>query len=211
MIRLSIGLETLDDILWDIDQALARRSHDPRSHLLMRYATIPWPLAGSSSPSHWSRPGSAARRAGRQPVAGADRLPDAGLDHRRALTRADAAAAAASRPILLGCLVCAALMGWALWLQYGLDLDPCPLCVFQRIAVIATGVVFLIAAIHNPGRSGAVFYALLTVFVSGIGAAPRRVARLDPGAAQGHRSPPAAWASITCWRRCRCTTSSAAC
>jgi O-acetylhomoserine (thiol)-lyase len=24
MIRLSIGLETLDDILWDIDQALAR-------------------------------------------------------------------------------------------------------------------------------------------------------------------------------------------
>jgi len=24
MIRLSVGLETLDDILWDIDQALAR-------------------------------------------------------------------------------------------------------------------------------------------------------------------------------------------
>src|SRR4051812_30347991 len=32
----------------------------------------------------------------------------------------------------LGFLVCAALMGWALWLQYGLDLEPCPLCVFQR-------------------------------------------------------------------------------
>ena len=72
---------------------------------------------------------------------------------------------------LLGALVCAALIGWALWLQYGLDLDPCPLCIFQRVAVIATGVVFLIAAIHNPGRTGAAIYAGLTVIVSGVGAA----------------------------------------
>jgi disulfide bond formation protein DsbB len=72
---------------------------------------------------------------------------------------------------LLGAAVCAGLMGWALWLQYGLDLEPCPLCVFQRICVIATGVVFLIAAIHNPGRVGAMFYAGLTVLTSGIGAA----------------------------------------
>jgi disulfide bond formation protein DsbB len=71
---------------------------------------------------------------------------------------------------LLGFLVCAALIGWALWLQYGLGLDPCPLCVFQRVAVIATGVVFLVAAIHNPARTGAAFYAVLTLIVSGIGA-----------------------------------------
>ena len=38
---------------------------------------------------------------------------------------------------LLGVLVCAALMGWALWLQYGLGLDPCPLCLLQRLAVVA--------------------------------------------------------------------------
>ena len=53
---------------------------------------------------------------------------------------------------LLGFLVCAGLMGWALYLQYGLDLDPCPLCIFQRVAVIATGIVFLVAAVHNPRR-----------------------------------------------------------
>jgi protein dithiol:quinone oxidoreductase len=70
-----------------------------------------------------------------------------------------------------GLVVCAALIGWALWLQYGLDLDPCPLCVFQRVAVIATGIVFLVAAIHNPGRIGAIFYAALTVIVAGTGAA----------------------------------------
>ena len=72
---------------------------------------------------------------------------------------------------VLGSFVCAALMAWALWLQYGLELEPCPLCVFQRIAVITTGVIFLIAAIHNPGRNGAAFYALLTVIASGNGAA----------------------------------------
>ena len=72
---------------------------------------------------------------------------------------------------LLGAIVCAGLMGWALWLQYGMGIEPCPLCVFQRIAVIATGIIFLIAAIHNPGRTGAAVYAGLTVIASGIGAA----------------------------------------
>ncbi len=71
---------------------------------------------------------------------------------------------------LLGFLVCAGLMGWALWLQYGLELEPCPLCVFQRICVIATGLVFLVAFIHNPGRQGAAMYAFLTAVASGIGA-----------------------------------------
>ena len=70
----------------------------------------------------------------------------------------------------LGFLVCAALMAFALYLQYAMDLEPCPLCVFQRVAVIATGVVFLVAALHNPGRGGAAFYALLTLIVAGVGA-----------------------------------------
>ena len=29
-------------------------------------------------------------------------------------------------------------------------LPPCPLCIFQRVAVISVGVIFLIAALHNP-------------------------------------------------------------
>jgi len=70
----------------------------------------------------------------------------------------------------LGFLVCAGLIGWALWLQYGLELDPCPLCIFQRVCVIAVGVIFLIAAIHNPERPGAALYALLTLLVAGAGA-----------------------------------------
>jgi disulfide bond formation protein DsbB len=71
---------------------------------------------------------------------------------------------------LLGFLVCAALMGWALWLQYGQGLEPCPLCVFQRVAVCAIGIVFLIAFIHNPGRKGATAYALLVLLCAAGGA-----------------------------------------
>jgi protein dithiol:quinone oxidoreductase len=72
---------------------------------------------------------------------------------------------------VLGFLVCAGLIAWALWLQYGEGLEPCPLCMFQRVAVIAVGIVFLIAAIHNPGRPGAAFYAVVTLVFAGAGAA----------------------------------------
>ena len=71
----------------------------------------------------------------------------------------------------LGFAVCAGLMAFALYLQFGLDLDPCPLCILQRIAVVAMGVVFLIAAFHDPGRVGATVYAVLQLILGGAGAA----------------------------------------
>lgn len=71
----------------------------------------------------------------------------------------------------LAALVCAALMGYALYAQHVLGLDPCPLCIFQRMAVIATGAFFLLGAIHNPGRVGATIYAVLAFFSAGAGAA----------------------------------------
>jgi disulfide bond formation protein DsbB len=71
----------------------------------------------------------------------------------------------------LGFLVCLALMGWALWLQFGLGLEPCPLCMFQRVAVCLVGLVFLAAFIQNPRRGGAAGYAMVTLVVAGAGAA----------------------------------------
>ncbi|HKU16393.1 MAG TPA: disulfide bond formation protein B [Steroidobacteraceae bacterium] len=61
----------------------------------------------------------------------------------------------------LGFLACAALMGYALYAQYRLGLQPCPLCIFQRVATIATGILFLLAALHNPGARGARVYGAL--------------------------------------------------
>ena len=78
---------------------------------------------------------------------------------------------------VLGFAVCAAMMGYALYVQYGMQLEPCPLCVLQRIAVIALGMIFLVAALHNPAGKGRFAYAgLLSVaMLGGIVVAGRHV------------------------------------
>jgi disulfide bond formation protein DsbB len=72
---------------------------------------------------------------------------------------------------LLGFLVCAGLIGFALYLQYYQDEEPCPLCIFQRVAFMALGVVFLVAALHAPARTGAKVYGGLLFLVAAMGAA----------------------------------------
>ncbi|MDH3265685.1 MAG: disulfide bond formation protein B [Gammaproteobacteria bacterium] len=73
-----------------------------------------------------------------------------------------------------GFIACAGMMGFALYAQYGLQLDPCPLCVLQRVAVIGLGVVFFLAAIHGPLGWGrqiyAVFLAIFALPGSGVAA-----------------------------------------
>ena len=72
---------------------------------------------------------------------------------------------------LLGFLACAGLMAFALYLQHKLGEDPCPLCIFQRIAVIVLGVIFLIAALHNPQARGNKIYAMLSLATTVTGGA----------------------------------------
>lgn len=67
-------------------------------------------------------------------------------------------------------VVCAGLLGFGLYLQHVVHLDPCPLCILQRIAFIATGLVALVAAAHNPGKIGQAFYAMTLIIFSAIGA-----------------------------------------
>ena len=70
---------------------------------------------------------------------------------------------------LAGFVACAGLMAYALYAQYGLELDPCPLCVLQRIAVIGLGVVFLIATLHNAAGFGSRVYGGLLGIVTAFG------------------------------------------
>ena len=72
---------------------------------------------------------------------------------------------------LAGFLACAGMMGFALFAQYVLLLDPCPLCVFQRIATILLGIVFLLAAVQSPGKTGARIYGVLVGLAAGCGVA----------------------------------------
>jgi disulfide bond formation protein DsbB len=66
---------------------------------------------------------------------------------------------------------CAGLMGYALYSQYVGYLDPCPLCVFQRVAFIWMGVFALLAVLHNPAGWGRKLYALLVTLGGVFGAA----------------------------------------
>lgn len=52
-------------------------------------------------------------------------------------------------------------MLFALYLQHYQHLEPCPLCIFQRVAVMFAGLFFLLAAIHNPASTGQRVYAAL--------------------------------------------------
>ena len=67
-------------------------------------------------------------------------------------------------------LCCASLLGFALYNQYVDYLDPCPLCVFQRLIFIWMGAFALLAVIHNPGRTGQRIYAWLLASGATLGA-----------------------------------------
>lgn len=66
---------------------------------------------------------------------------------------------------------CVLLMAAALYLEHVVGLAPCPMCVLQRICVIAFGLTCLVAAIHGPARLGRRGYALLALLFAGAGAA----------------------------------------
>jgi disulfide bond formation protein DsbB len=79
---------------------------------------------------------------------------------------------------LAGFLVCAALIAFAVYTQLYGGLEPCPLCIFQRVAFAALGVVLLAAGLHAPRGAGARrAYGVLAVLVAavGIGIAGRHV------------------------------------
>lgn len=70
-----------------------------------------------------------------------------------------------------GLIACMGMMAFALFAQHVLLLDPCPLCIFQRVAVIFLGTVFLAAALHNTHGVGRWIYAVLVGFGAGAGLA----------------------------------------
>lgn len=76
-----------------------------------------------------------------------------------------------------GFLGCVALIGIALYMQHVVGLEPCPLCILQRVAVIGMGAVLLVAALHNPAGWGRRVYAGLTALVAlfGLATAGRNV------------------------------------
>ncbi|MBE9550206.1 MAG: disulfide bond formation protein B [Proteobacteria bacterium] len=72
---------------------------------------------------------------------------------------------------------CAGLLAYAMWVQEVDLLEPCPLCILQRVVFMLIGGFALIAAIHNPAALGRLLYTLLISLtaLAGIGIAGRHV------------------------------------
>lgn len=56
-----------------------------------------------------------------------------------------------------------------LYFENHLQLEPCYLCITQRVFVIAIAVICALAAIHNPAQSGQKIYASLSTLMALVG------------------------------------------
>lgn len=72
--------------------------------------------------------------------------------------------------------VCAALLAVGLYLQHIKGIEPCPMCIMQRYAMLVCGLLGLVAGLHNPGRRGLAMYSLLLAVaaLAGAGVAARQ-------------------------------------
>lgn len=62
-------------------------------------------------------------------------------------------------------------MSVGFYMQYGRGLEPCPLCMTQRVFIVLAGLIALLGALHNPGRAGTYVYASLTLIAAVAGGA----------------------------------------
>lgn len=72
---------------------------------------------------------------------------------------------------LAGFAACVALLVYAYYSQQVLGLEPCPLCILQRVAVLATGFAFLGAALLGHGRTAGTAWGVLIAICALLGAA----------------------------------------
>jgi disulfide bond formation protein DsbB len=71
---------------------------------------------------------------------------------------------------LLMAAACAGLIAIAIfYFQNHLGLEPCYLCITQRVFVIAIGVIFLVAGLHNPLAKGQKIYSSLVAATAAVG------------------------------------------
>jgi disulfide bond formation protein DsbB len=71
----------------------------------------------------------------------------------------------------LGFWACVGLLSAGYYFQFVEKLQPCPLCISQRIAILLAGLCFLSAALHSPGQTGTRRYAIIGAVIALCGAA----------------------------------------
>ncbi|MGY6274167.1 disulfide bond formation protein B [Methylomonas sp. MgM2] len=74
----------------------------------------------------------------------------------------------------LGFLGCCGMLAFGAYLQFVEEMEPCPLCISQRLAILATGTVFLLAAIHNRAHKAYAIGGAVSALI-GAGVSTRHV------------------------------------
>lgn len=82
-----------------------------------------------------------------------------------------ACATSARTWLLAGFLSCVGMELSAVYFQFVLKLEPCPLCITQRLVVLTLGSVFLVGTLHNPVGLGVRVYFGLAALASLTGTA----------------------------------------
>jgi disulfide bond formation protein DsbB len=72
---------------------------------------------------------------------------------------------------LLGFISCFAMLAIGAYFQFIEELEPCPLCISQRVAILIAGIIFLLAVLHNPSHKGVITYAVIGTIAALCGAA----------------------------------------
>jgi len=70
----------------------------------------------------------------------------------------------------LTAVACAGLLGFGYYLEFHDGLEPCPMCIFQRLCFMAIVVVASLGVVHGPLRVGAVVYSALIALGAAVGA-----------------------------------------
>src|SRR3954469_4389677 len=77
--------------------------------------------------------------------------------------------AAPRRLLALVALACVAMLAFGLYLQHVVGLEPCPMCIVQRYALLLVGVIAGVAAIFR-GRMAWLVGSGLALLMAGFGA-----------------------------------------
>jgi disulfide bond formation protein DsbB len=67
---------------------------------------------------------------------------------------------------LSGFIICCLLLAAAYYMQYVQGIQPCPLCMLQRLVFIALAVILLVAVLHNPRKTGVRIYGVITLIMA---------------------------------------------
>ena len=62
-------------------------------------------------------------------------------------------------------LFCLSLLGIAMYMENVMGLEPCPLCMTQRLFFAMAGLSALLAFVHNPAGTGKMIYGFLKMFI----------------------------------------------